>query len=282
MLRLKAAAFYTAGTRVREFWGRLEVLKKHAGPALGPDAAIDYILAKTFVTDFEPLPDELRTLGAVVTLPAVERLLASLRTQAEKPGGHYTYGNLRDVLGHIHETLKDELSLVHVFAVETRYAKYYEGTEPLFGEEVATKFPSAAFEIDEAGKCLAFGRATASVFHLMRILEIGIRSIARGLEIPDPVKPAERNWGIILKGLRSGIDAKWPHQANRMAGDGELFESLYASLDAVKNPWRNSTMHVESKYTPDEAEYIFGAVRGFMKKLAARMDENGEPKAQPS
>jgi hypothetical protein len=34
-----------------------------------------------------------------------------------------------------------------------------------------------------------------------------------------------------------------------------------------------------SRYATDEAEHIFGAVRGFMKKLASRMDEEGEPKA---
>ena len=28
-----------------------------------------------------------------------------------------------------------------------------------------------------------------------------------------------------------------------------------------------------------EAEDIFGAVRGFMRKLASRCDENGDPKA---
>jgi hypothetical protein len=38
-------------------------------------------------------------------------------------------------------------------------------------------------------------------------------------------------------------------------------------------------MHVENKYTTDEAEHIFGAVRGFMTKLASRCDENGDPKA---
>jgi hypothetical protein len=59
----------------------------------------------------------------------------------------------------------------------------------------------------------------------------------------------------------------------------ESLKDLHASLDAVKNPWRNSTMHVEKKYTDDEAQHIFAAVKGFMKKLAARMDENGEPKA---
>jgi hypothetical protein len=38
-------------------------------------------------------------------------------------------------------------------------------------------------------------------------------------------------------------------------------------------------MHVENKYTDDEAEHIFTAVKGFMKKLAARCDENGMPLA---
>jgi hypothetical protein len=64
-----------------------------------------------------------------------------------------------------------------------------------------------------------------------------------------------------------------------MGGDGALFEELHASLDAVKNPWRNATMHVERKYTDDEAEHVFAAVRGFMMKLASRCDENGDPKA---
>jgi hypothetical protein len=38
-------------------------------------------------------------------------------------------------------------------------------------------------------------------------------------------------------------------------------------------------MHIEKKYTDDEAEHIFVAVKGFMKKLASRCDEMGEPKA---
>lgn len=55
--------------------------------------------------------------------------------------------------------------------------------------------------------------------------------------------------------------------------------AIYASLDAVKNPWRNDTMHPAAKYTDDEAEHIFVAVKGFMMKLASRCDESGDPKA---
>jgi hypothetical protein len=113
----------------------------------------------------------------------------------------------------------------------------------------------------------------------MRTLEIGIKALATCLGIPDPVKPAERNWAIILKSILDAIATKWPKASDKMKGDGRLFEELYASLDAVKNPWRNSTMHVETKFTDDEAEHILIAVKGFMKRLASRMDEKGEPKA---
>jgi hypothetical protein len=114
----------------------------------------------------------------------------------------------------------------------------------------------------------------------MRILEIGIAAVARCLGIPDPIKPSQRNWGFILKAIKDELDrrvaAKLP--ASWASPQKAFFEDVYASLDAVRNPWRNSTMHVENKYIEEEAEHIFSAVRAFMRKLASRMDENGEPK----
>ena len=114
----------------------------------------------------------------------------------------------------------------------------------------------------------------------MRLMEVGISAVSACLGIPDPVKPAGRNWGAILKEIKAAIDAKWPNPAGRMTTDDAVtFDELYASLDAVKNPYRNATMHVEKKYTDQEAEHIMSAVRGFMMKLAARCDEGGAPRA---
>jgi hypothetical protein len=64
----------------------------------------------------------------------------------------------------------------------------------------------------------------------------------------------------------------------RSGGDGELFETAYAALAGMQNPWRNSTMHLDQVYTPDDARHILEIVGGFMRKLASRMDENGDPK----
>jgi hypothetical protein len=174
-----------------------------------------------------------------------------------------------------------ELSAKHLLVLEPRDVRYFAPERPLFGSEFDQKFISAGrSELNDAAKCLALSRSTAAVFHLMRIMELGIRALTACLGIPDPIKPAERNWAIMLRKIRDeGINRKWPTPADRISGDGSIVDSFYASLDAVKNPWRDPTMHVDKRYEPEDAELIFGAVRGFMMILASRCDEDGDPKA---
>ena len=64
-----------------------------------------------------------------------------------------------------------------------------------------------------------------------------------------------------------------------VVGDKDFFAEIYVSLDAVRNVWRNATMHVENKYTLEGAAHVLAAVRGFMRKLASRCDEKGMPLA---
>jgi hypothetical protein len=231
--------------------------------------------------DFEELLAECEKLGLVVPTHQCHTAIKLL-----KMGGHTgETGAVARLAAMVSSNIHIEMDVRKYFALLPEKARFYEPKDSLFGKDFETKFPSAVFEIDECGKCLAFERPTAAVFHLMRIMEIGVRAVARCLGIPDPLKPAERNWGFILGAVKKGIDTRWPTTADRHAGDGSLFEDVYASLDAVRNPWRNATMHVENKYTPEEAEHIFVAVRGFMKKLASRTDEDGQPPAsrkQPS
>lgn len=137
-------------------------------------------------------------------------------------------------------------------------------------------FSESTYEIDEASKCIALNRTTAAVFHLMRIMELGIKAISRCLGIPDPSKPTEKNWGLMLNKIKTAIDLK---NGKLSEDDQVFFKDAYASLDAVKNAWRNSTMHIENKYTDEEAEHIFIVVKEFMKKVSLRMDQDGNPQA---
>jgi hypothetical protein len=83
----------------------------------------------------------------------------------------------------------------------------------------------------------------------------------------------------VLGPIRVEIDRRWPPALIRSGGDAELFENAYAALSGMQNPWRNATMHLDQKYTLEEARHIFEIVNGLMRKLASRMDENGLPLA---
>lgn len=279
MMKFNAVPFYEITQLLRNFRTNVDA-QKDSNPefykrslrneSLGGGSAI-----VSFIDGANKLKPLLNVLGAKVTSLIVDDLLSALETNR-----YIALENVSKFYEEIDTSLKRELSLVTLLSLNATEQRYFEGNESIFGPDFDAKFQtSGAFELDEAAKCLALGRPTASVFHLMRLMEIGVASVARCLNIPDPVKPSERNWGKILDSIDAGIKRKWPTTSDRTAGEGSLFEGLYASLDAVKNPWRNATMHVENKYTEDEAEHIFIAVKGFMKKLASRMDENGEPKA---
>jgi hypothetical protein len=275
MLELSAHVFYQSTTFLNNLRNTIRSWEKQKESYQKATDIINTEDAKFIADGIDELIPQLRTLGARLTQMSCLRLQERL---LELPLS-IKFRQIATSVESISQRLTDELTMTTVLVIEADKQKYYDPPAPLFGIDVANNFLSVSFELDESAKCLALGRPTACVFHLMRVMEIGIRATARCLQIPDPIKPAERNWGRMIKKIWDGIEAKWPNPSNRATGDGEFFEALYASLDAVKNPWRNATMHVEKKYTDDEAEHIFVAVKGFMKALASRCDENGDPNA---
>jgi hypothetical protein len=200
-------------------------------------------------------------IGAAMTVIAIDRALAH-----PSPLSANSLANIR-------QRALDELATKHFFALDSKEHRLFNGDDG-FTHDVITKFPGAAYDIDEAMKSLALGRSTASVFHMMRITESALRAVHHCLAIPVPMQGNDRNWGTIANRIREEIKTRGKSFAER-----DLFQEIYARLDAVKDAWRNSTMHVEAKYTSDEAEAILLSVRAFMTKVASRMDENGLPLA---
>jgi hypothetical protein len=182
-------------------------------------------------------------------------------------------------LNEIDVTVRREISRSKVFVVNDERARFIEPDEPLFGPDVDLKFPSAAADIEEAGSCLALGRSTAAVFHLMRVMEVGLRALNACIGLSHPTG-SDRNWGQMLSAMKKEMDLRAQNgNAGWKSGDKQLFSELHGSLDAVRSAWRNQTMHIERRYDDDEAEHVFLMVRQFMKRLASRSDENGDPKA---
>jgi hypothetical protein len=204
-----------------------------------------------------------------VTLASARRL---------KDGLDNTVSVLSDKdIGELVFRLIDELRDRRYLGLNTDAGKLFNTQQ--FGPDVRLKFPSAVVDIDEAINCLALERSTASVFHMMRVMETAVRATATCLGVPGPVRGSDKNWGNMLNQIRGAINAKWPTAVDKMQDDAKLFESLYVSLDAVRTGWRNVTMHVERTYTMEEAQRIRHAVEGLLIIMAGRFDENGSPAA---
>jgi hypothetical protein len=204
-------------------------------------------------------------------VPEIDRLSQELEWMLTKP--EYSLQYLGVSMMHLNDRIRDELDAKHFLFVNESNRILYEAVEPTFNAEVQSKFPSASFDIDEAAKCLALGRSTASVFHLMRVMEIALHAVHACLGITAPITGNDKTWGSVLKKIRED------YKSRQNFREKDLFQELYALLDAIRNAWRNSTMHVEDKYNEDEAKIIFQTVKGFLVKLASRMDEQGLPLA---
>ncbi len=276
MLKLNAAAFYQATTSMVAI--RMLTETRHGESQDGSGTfppAVEPFLVSDYVAHAKDLQSSLLVLGTRITSMEVHRLLKRLQSGQPMP-----YADVANSYKEIDSRLQDELSLVRAFVLEPAEQAYFEPLSPLFGADFEAKFSSALFDLDEAAKCRALGRPTACVFHLMRLTEIGLKAGAACLGITLPAAGAARNWGIVLKSIKDAIDVRNSAKPPPWHGaDRQFFESTYASLDAVRVAWRNTTMHVENKYTDAEAEHLFVAVKGLMTKLASRMDEGGLPLA---
>jgi hypothetical protein len=168
---------------------------------------------------------------------------------------------LRRLLGDLAGRIIDELETLLFLQVPFSRASYYEQQKPLFGSEVIAKFPRMTEDISEAGKCFALGRYTASVFHLMRIMEVGVQEFGNKIGV---VLAKELNWQKILNEINKPIKA----MGEKKDPLAKVYAEVAAHLYNVKLAWRNEVMHPKETYMEEEAEDIFRNVKTFMSDLA--------------
>jgi hypothetical protein len=222
------------------------------------------------------LLDEMRVICQEIGLPMsviqidrAKRFVNSEVCDASKLATVFTELNAR---------ITDEISSLVFLVMQVGKKDYYEKPN-LFGEKVFNNFPFANFDIEEAGKCFATARYTACVMHLQRVLEVGLKSYGGFLGIASLATSAQPSWNKVLDETRKEIKERSDKQNTAKVwatnNEKEFCESVQPFLESVKTAWRNPSMHADAKYTEDEAEDIFSAVKRFMKHLAEHLDESG-------
>lgn len=259
MLRFYAERFVSALNHLQQ----LEVFLEH-DPAwvFAPERQAD------FVRQADELIAVLRPMGLRLTLKKAETFRFGLvRPRVDQLD---IFARLmRRHIEDIRERLEQELegTVIYSFSALT---DYLEPQESLFGLEVDQKFPSASEEIEEAGKCLALRRATACVMHLMRVLELGLNSLAHDFNVPF----AHTNWHNIVEQIERKIkDMSSATHGPDWKDKQQFFSEVATEFRHFKSAWRNHAMHVRQTYTEERAERIFQSVKSFMQHLATRLKE---------
>jgi hypothetical protein len=182
----------------------------------------------------------------------------------------FTYDNFANLLKELSRRVKDEMTRNLYLVIPRRNVEYYQKQNP-FGDDVANNFQSASYDISEAGKCFAIDRDTASVLHLMRVLEIGLHALAKALNVPFQ----HSNWNTIIEQIEAEIRNidKSLNKPPTWRDDRKFYSAAANQFRFFKDSWRNYAMHAHDKYTPEEALIIYTSVKAFMGHIATKLKE---------
>ncbi len=213
---------------------------------------------KQVVPDLERLVEQCDHANLRKCREAAERLIETLRNNEP------TYRVIGDV-EYLRRRLMDDFEGVLFVVLSEKEGEHFDSKTGTFGDFSLEAFPNAAEDIGEASKCFALARYTASVFHLMRVMEFALQQLAVGLNVE--IDPDKDYWYRILTKVNSAIE-KLPSKTKTEAELKANYSACAAHLNNVRLAWRNDTMHPKRTYTEEEAADLFGHVRTFIRDLA--------------
>ena len=178
----------------------------------------------------------------------------------------YELAMLIDRVGELEKNLIEELATYLFFVVPPSCKWIYLDPQKWFSESIIIEFPEADRDIRDACQCFALAQWTAAVFHSMRILEIGLRSLASDLGLTNL---DDENWKNILdlieKEVRK-IEAE-PKSADKIAR-AKFYSEACIQFRYFKDAWRNHVSHGKQSYDEQDALAVLTHVRDFMRHLA--------------
>lgn len=171
---------------------------------------------------------------------------------------------------HLTNCLESELKRRTCFVLPRASEMLY--SSPLAGwEAIVEVFPDISDDLDEMSKCKAFGRHSASVFHVLLIVEHGLIGLGKFLRVTDPKQGWDATCRALAKILADGRKVA-PRHIQR---NWDFLELVNKDMQSMKMAWRNKVSHAANKlvvetsdFKPQVAEKIITACHGFMLLLA--------------
>jgi hypothetical protein len=223
--------------------------------------------------------DSLSLLCGKCDLPMTEKAIGPLRevVDLQMNGAQLNFSSVWMGVNVVATRLEDELSLREFFELEPAQAERFKN--PLKDwEAILGRFPAMRQNIEESSKCFALERYGAAVFHILLLAEYGVIRLAKVMGVEGD-KPG---WGGLDR-LRKITDRPYPQRSDIEKQHSELLENAVPLAVVIKDSWRHKLSHVDNQivwmdtdFSPQVAEEIIAAVRGFMRKLAQDLPQDKE------
>jgi len=177
------------------------------------------------------------------SVSTAQDLLDEVNLWATNQTQHQNLSRLHALVSVFSVVLHEEVSRAHIYRLSD---KGNLSIDHLI-DGASKRYPSTTFallddnikrEIDEAGKCLACALYTASGFHILRSVEIGIKAYL--FTLSGGTLPKNRNWGAYIDAL------------NNVNAATDVVDVL-----RILKTKRNPLMHPQDVLDQDEAVDIF-------------------------
>lgn len=242
-------------------------------------AVNDAMMESFFDADDDPLPDakrikikarlewivgELEFLGLKFTKVYAQRLVMGVPTG--------TADEISDRVGILRDRFDDELKGLAFLHLKSGAFEQYGDPFRLWGI-AADNFRSAVYDMEEASKCFALQRFTASVLHSMRVLEAGLRVSAITLGVTFE----EKEWQKILNDLQGELNRRESlpsaQKPSNWKDERQFYSEAFLEFKYFKDAWRNYAAHGRTSYDEERAEVVRSHVASFMRHLATKLKE---------
>jgi len=184
-----------------------------------------------------------------------------------------TFQDLVSQLVVLREAIESDLKKQHFVLIPSEKAKLLLEMQTRWSGAWKT-IPSCKTDTEEAVYCYCIDRHTASVFHLMRVSEHGLRRVAKkvGVKLTDKGKPQPiefATWDKVINGIRGKItSAHSLPQGPRKSRKLKFYSDAADSCTYIRDIWRNEVSHTRKGYDEGEALAVLNRVNDFMNLLA--------------
>jgi hypothetical protein len=241
-----------------------------------------------FKNTVQSLKAQAEALGFKAVEKELEHAIMLVQFHINTPvTGHKARAAVDSINRHVNEALRDGAMLF----LDPDKASWYSPLNPEIAypndkpkwesrqidPKVQAAFPSAIGDLVAAGNCYATGNDTASVFHMMRAVEFGLRTLAEAVGAPVAKLPFEyEEWNTLI----NNVDSTWKASVDTWGKSAELinarqfFKRIVADLHAFKDDVRNIIMHTRGEYDSPGALSVRNRVDGWFGVLASKAHEN--------